>query len=114
MSVADISLDSRRRLLPDSVYSFLCWTVSEHNDVDPKKGIATPVCSNADDDRRVLMLGQDMVHTAMHSRLKNPKHIRLAVTVHHLTGSKQLVTLLNKMGHCSSYDNVEVINIGLA
>lgn len=80
MSVADISLDSGRRLLPDRVYNFLCWIVSEHNDVDPKKGIAIPVCKNADDDRRVLMLGQDMVHTAMHCRVKTPKHMGLAVT----------------------------------
>ena len=40
LSVVDISL-----------YSFLCWIVSEHNDIDPKKGIAIPVCNNADDDR---------------------------------------------------------------
>ena len=60
------------------------------------------------------MLGQDMVHTAMHSKVKTPKHIGLAVTVPHLTGSKQIVTLLNKMGHCSSYDDVEVRNTGLA
>ena len=80
LSVVDISLDSGRHLLPDSLCSFLCWIVSEHNDIDPKKAIAIPVCNNADDDRRLLMLGQDMVHTAMHSRVKTPKHIRPAVT----------------------------------
>ena len=42
------------------------------------------------------------------------KHIGLAVTVHHLTGSRQTVTLLNKMGHCSSYDDVEVVSTSLA
>ena len=31
-----------------------------------------------------------------------------------LTGSKQIVTLLNKMGHCSSYCDVEIINTSLA
>ena len=67
----DISLDSGRRLLPDRLYSFLCWV------------LAIPICNNADDNRRVLMLGQDMVHTAEHSRVKTPKHIGLAVTVHH-------------------------------
>ena len=112
LSVSDISLDSGRRLLPDSLYSFLSWMVSD-NDVSPER-IAIPVCNNPDDHRRVLMIGQDMVHTAMHSRVKTPKHIGLAVTVHHLTGSKQIVTLLNKMGNCSSYDDVEVINTGLA
>ena len=83
-------LDSGRSLPPGSVYSFACWIVSKHNDLDPKKGITIPVCNSADDDRRVLMLGQNMVYTAMHSRVKIPKHIGLAVTVHHLTGSKQI------------------------
>ena len=112
MSVSDISLDSGRRLLPDNLYSFLSWIVSD-NDVNPER-ITITVCNNPDDHRRVLMIGQDMVHTALHSRVKTPKHIGLAVTVHHLTGSKQIVTLLNKMSHCSCYNDVEVINTGLA
>lgn len=112
LSVSDISLDSGRRLLPDNLYSFLSWIVSD-KDVNPER-IAIPVCNNPDDCTQVLMIGQDMVHTAMHSRVNTPKHIGLAVTVHHLTCSKQIVTLLNKMGHCSSYDDVEVINTGLA
>ena len=60
------------------------------------------------------MLGQDMVHTSTRSRIRTPKHIGLGVTVHHLTGSKQLVTLLNKMGHCCSCNDVELIIASLA
>ena len=60
------------------------------------------------------MLGQDIVYMSTHSRMKTPKHVGLAVTLHHLTGSKQLVALLNKMGHCTSYDDVEIINTSLA
>ena len=56
------------------------------------------------------MLGQDIIHAATNSQVKTPKHIGLAVTVHHLTGSEEVVTLLNRMGHCSSYDDVEIVN----
>ena len=38
----------------------------------------------------------------------------LAMTVHHMTGSKQLVSILNRMGHCASYDEIENIDTGLA
>ena len=60
------------------------------------------------------MLGQDMVHTSTRSRIRTPKHVELGITVHHLMGSKQLVILLNKMGHCCSYNDVELITTSLA
>ena len=60
------------------------------------------------------MLGEDLIHAASHSRVKTPKHVGLAVTLHHITGSKEVVTLLNRMGHCSSYDEVEIVNTSWA
>ena len=32
----------------------------------------------------------------------------------HLTGSKQLITLLNRMGHCSSYEEIAQLATSLA
>ena len=46
--------------------------------------------------------------------MKTPKQIGLAVTIHHLTGSKEVVTLLNRMGHCSSYGDFEIVNTAWA
>ena len=43
-----------------------------------------------------------------------PKHVRLAMTMRHITGSKQVINLLNHMGHCSSYEDAEVIDTSLA
>lgn len=114
LSVDDVSLDKGKRLLPDSLYGFLCWMLSQPDGIEAGEELTIPVCSNSEEERRVVMLGQDIVHSVTHSRVKTPKHFGLAVTVHHLTGSKQIVTLLNKMGHCSSYDDVEIINTSLA
>jgi hypothetical protein len=36
------------------------------------------------------------------------------MSVKHITGSKQLVTLLNRMGHCSSYVEIEQVETSLA
>ena len=91
-----------------------CWMLTKPGKQDAAEEVAVPACSDSEEERRVLMLGQDIVHTVTRSQVKTPKHIRLAITVHHLTGSKQIVTLLNKMGHCSSYNDVEVINTSLA
>ena len=60
------------------------------------------------------MLDQDITHAATNSQVKTPKHIGLAFTIHHLTGSKEVMTLLNRMGHCSSYDDVEIVNTAWA
>ena len=60
------------------------------------------------------MLGQDIIHAVTNSQVKTPKHIGMAVTVHHLTGSKEVVTLLNRMGHCSLYGDVEIVNTAWA
>lgn len=114
LSVDDISLDAGKRLLPDSQYGFLHWMLSQPDKLEVGKEATVPECSDPEEERRVLMLGQDIVHAVSHGRVKTPKQVRLAVTVHHLTGSKQMVTLLNKMGHCSLYDDVEVINTSLA
>ena len=46
--------------------------------------------------------------------MKTPKHIGLAMSVRHMTGSKHLVTMLNRFGHCCSYDDIEVVDTSLA
>ena len=112
LSVDDISLKSGRQVIPGSLYSFFYWFILQrdhYEDVDE-----TTRCISEAEERRVLMLRQDMVHTSTRSRIRTPKHVGLGITVHHLTGSKQLVTLLNKMGHCCSYNDVELITTSLA
>jgi len=59
------------------------------------------------------MLGQKIIHCVSHGRVKTPKHISLAMSMHHLTGSKQLTNILNRMGHCSSYEEVESVDTSL-
>lgn len=60
------------------------------------------------------MTGQDLIHCASHARIKLPKHISLAMSIKHLTRSKQLISLLNRMGHCSSYEETEEVETSLA
>lgn len=52
-------------------------------------------------------LTQDLVYAMHHGRIKTWKHIDLAVTVKALTGSKQLIEVLNRLGYCISYPVLE-------
>ena len=112
LCVDDVSIEKGRCLIPESLYSFLSEVISRQ-DI-----LATTVSDgstlSAEKGRCVVMQGQDIIHAATNSQVKTPKHIGLAVTIHHLTGSKEVMTLLNRMGHCSSYDDVEIVNTAWA
>jgi len=60
------------------------------------------------------MICQDIIHVASHGTKKMPKHVSLAMTMRHITGSKLVVTLLNRMGHSVSHDDIEVVDTSLA
>ena len=103
-----INLGRSREMMPDSLYTFLHWVLCK--DVNPY------VVKNrgAAEERHILTLSQDMIHCASHARIKTPKYVGLAMSVRHLTGAKQLINMLNIMGHCSSYEDVEAVDIGLS
>jgi len=54
---------------------------------------------------------QDVINR---SAIQNNIAIGLAMSVRHMTGSNQPVSILNQMGHCSSYDETESVDTGLA
>ena len=60
------------------------------------------------------MLAQDVEHCATHARASMPKYVALGIAVRHTTRSKQLITMLSRKGHCSSYDDVEAIYTSIA
>ena len=40
---------------------------------------------------KILSMAQDIVYNARHGRVRTPKHVALAIHVHHKTGNMQLV-----------------------
>ena len=40
-----------------------------------------------------------------------PKHLLLGMTLRHLTGSAEILTLINRFGHCASYSRVLELEI---
>ena len=57
--------------------------------------------------RRILSIGQDIVFSATSGQKKPKKHLQLGLAMKSLTGSRKVVELLNKMGHCVSYHTTE-------
>lgn len=46
--------------------------------------------------------------------VKLPKHTTLAMCVRHLTSSKRLIELLNRLGHCVSFNEMRAVNTSIA
>ena len=56
--------------------------------------------------RVVTSVSEDICAATTCGKWKQAKHLLLAMTVRHLTGSAQLITMLHRLGHCSSYTQV--------
>jgi hypothetical protein len=56
--------------------------------------------------RLVNSFGQDLCHAVTNGRLKLPKHLLLGMTLRHMTGSAEILTLMNHFGHCQSYSQI--------
>ena len=111
LATDELTLSRMKSIISASLIKFLSWVIARKGSSDDVEAQAT---LNEADERHALMIAQDILHTATHGRFKTPKHVGLAMTIRHLTGSKQLITILNRMGDCSSYDEVEAIHTSLA
>lgn len=90
--------------LPQSVLNFLTWTLTSDDGQQQNLSV----------ERIVQSFGQDLLYNVSKGRQKTPKHVALSLTVKNLTGSKELITMLNRFGHAISYDQVLQIETGLA
>ena len=63
--------------------------------------------------RLMQSFSQDTVHAVTRGKVKPPKHIALSFSVKSLTGDVQLLNILNCLGHCVAYSQMEEIETAL-
>lgn len=63
-------------------------------------------CISAKSERIIQSYAQDICYAISQGEWKMAKHVLLGMTLRHMTGSAQLITLLNRLGHCQSYSQV--------
>jgi hypothetical protein len=59
-------------------------------------------------------IAEDLCSAATRSRWKLPKHLLLAMSLRHLTGSAQIITMINRYGHCRSYSQIMEVETAMA
>ena len=111
----DINDTIAEKLIPDSVYMFLKWLIEgTANGGDGSFNISKAENISENYHNAILSLGQDLVWLLSNGRKPTPKHIGLAMTIKHLTGSKQMVSVINRCGHCASYPTIQRFETSLA
>ena len=98
--------------IPDLLYNVLAWTLSTQgeNGIISEKRVETEGGLHA----KILSFGQDIIYLASHGKVKAPKHVSLPFLVKSKTGSVEIITVLNKLGHGISYSQLEEIEKGIA
>ena len=86
-------LTSESDKTPQLLYSFLSSVISKRQ----RKA------SSSREERFVKSCSQDICYATTNRTCTMPKHLLLAMTVRHLTGSYELITILNRFGDCVSY-----------
>ena len=81
---------------PTQLQDFLSWVITGKKFADASTKRSTLVDSFAEDICQALTRGQWTM----------PKHFLLGMTLRHFTGSAEIVTLLNRYGHCVSYSRL--------
>ena len=101
--------------LPSCVNNFFAWILTDDNDSQPQYASDEKVdLKDSSVKRLVQSFGQDLLYAVSKGRQKTPKHVAIPLTVKNLTGSKEVIKLLNRYGHGISYDQVLQIETSLA
>ena len=85
------------QLCPKQLKTFLSMIVNGSEDTNDKEN------------HQILSIAQDIIHVTSTGRKKMPRHIALGAALQNMTGSKRIVQMLNKFGHCTSYETIERI-----
>ena len=59
--------------------------------------------------RLVKSIGEDIIYNSSKGRIKTAKHLQLGLFTKRKTGSKLLITCLNRLGHSMSYEEVNYV-----
>ena len=56
---------------------------------------------------RIKFISEDAVLATTSGRRRPAKHLQIGIAIKSLIGSKKVVTMLNRLGHCINYNGIE-------
>ena len=99
---SDLNLDSVRRIIPTKPFNMIAWIVGASKEPTDDEFVIVKEAES----QRILAIAQDIVYLASKGKKVMPKHVALGMAVRHLSGSAQLVGLLNGFSYSVSHSFV--------
>ena len=99
-----VDRETEDAMIPESVKIFLYYLLTGTGD-------HSQACERVK--RLVHSFAQDLVYAVTRARVKPPKHIFLPFAVKSLTGNVELIQILNRLGHCIAYSQMEEVDTAL-
>ncbi|XP_056105946.1 uncharacterized protein LOC130084505 [Rhinichthys klamathensis goyatoka] len=106
----DLNVSEAKSVVPIELYNLISWIIGATEEPTLAHYVDIPDDLNL----KVISICQDIVYLASKGRRQTPKSLCLGLTVRHLTGSSHIVSLLNRLGHCASWDTVVSLDTSLA
>ena len=93
--------------IPTDLFNMLAWLIAGDLDMGAISGDRVEALPMREH-RHVLSIAQDIIYCTTGGYVKTPKHValELPMAVRHLTGSTQLVTILNRINGDEEGDDI--------
>ena len=106
----DLNVSEAKSVVPVELFNVISWIVGATEEPTLDSYVDIPEDVNL----KVLSVCQDIVYLASKGRKQTPKSLCLGLTVRHLTGSSNVLSLLNRLGHYASWNTVVSLDTSLA
>ena len=106
----DLTVTAAKSVIPIELYNVMAWITGGSDEPTMENYVTL----TEEADLKVLSLCQDVVYLASKGRKPTPKSLCLGMAMRHLTGSSQVVSMLNKLGHTASWKTVVSHDTSLA
>lgn len=102
LTSSDINIEEFVRSIPKEIISFVrALRVEDGQDISRENNV------------KLISICQDLMNFACR-KLCTPKGFGLGLVLKHITGSKDVINLIHRLGHCASYDSVLAYETSLA
>jgi len=113
LNVSDLTLEKATELVPSRLQLFLRWLTQSQRVHDTEVAPIDDqveedeVDMKADETRKILAIGQDIIACNSSGRKKMPKNVGLGIALKTMVRGKEIITMLNHHGHCVNYWDCE-------
>ena len=105
---SDICNENVEKMMLAELHNSLCLLITGKSQDSLDENNSQPA--------NIFAVAQDIIYVTSSKCCKAPKHVTLAIgiAIKHLTGSKMIINIFNKLGHCICYDDVMQIQTAIA